>query len=163
MAREENLRPILDSILNHVCSSLTVPVGRAHLAPGNNVAWDDCCNGQLYVRVVSIIGESSLSKPAMQPCAQIYQMRVAIGVMRCAHTVNDQGIPPTVEELNCDTYDTLRDRFDVMKALVCRVPGIRGVSALRIEDWMLQGPQGGCVGGEITIRFNVDACVTCEE
>jgi hypothetical protein len=160
---EDLVGPLALGVLNCVKERLRYPVGLAHLAPGNNVAWDDCCNGQLWVRVISVVGASSMSNPRLQPCALQFQVRLGVGVIRCAAVINDQGVPPSAQQMTNDTLMMLVDRTDVMQALICCVPNIPGLNSqtLRIEDWLPQGPQGGCVGGEITITFTIGGCADC--
>ena len=115
----EVLGPFLAQWLVCVEESLTKPVGRALVMPGNSVVWDDCCQGQLWIRIVSIVGSSALSKPAMQPCAPVYRVRVGIGVIRCAHTVDDNGQIPTPAQMTADAFQTFQDRAAFMAAINC--------------------------------------------
>lgn len=163
----EVLGPLLAGWLAAVEARLTAPVGRATIMPGNSIVEDDCCEGQLHIRIVSIVGASALSRPAMQPCLPLYQVRVGIGVTRCAHTVDDAGNAPTPAEMAADALQTYQDRADIVEAIVCDIwPEIRdhaGLATLRIEDWLPTTVQGGCVGGEITLTFGHILCTPCEE
>lgn len=165
---QDVLGPLLVQMLNCAKSHLSDPVGRVVVMPGNSVVYDDCCAGQLWIRIISIVGASALSQPAMQPCAPLYQIRCGLGVVRCAHTVNDQGKPPTPAEMAADAFQTYRDRADLTETIACCYGAIldtRGDSSpksLRIEDW-LPTAADVCVGGEITFTFNHILCAPCDD
>lgn len=163
MPAVNTLAPVLASLLCCVEENLSEPVGRALVMPGNTVVWDDCCDGQLWVRIVSLVGSSAMSTPAKQPCVPLYQCRVGIGVVRCAHTVDDHGMAPTPAEMTADSFATYQDSLDVIQAVNCCFAEQEIVQTLRIEQWLPVGPQGGCVGGEVSITFNVNLCQPCPE
>lgn len=164
---DEVLGPLLAKWLTAAEKRLEKKPGRATVMPGNNVVWDDCCDGTLWIRIISIVGSSAMSRPATQPCYPLYQVRLGLGVIRCAHTVDDNGVAPTPGEMASDAFQTFRDRRDLVQTIVCDIaPDVesRGdMQALRIEDWLPQGPQGGCVGGEITLTFSHILCTDCPE
>lgn len=145
----------LDGILEHSRVALrdqgTVP-GLVHLSPGAEVAWDNCCEGggQLYVRVVQQypsgrpFPSQDLSANSCSPLMRV--ALCAVGVIRCAHTLDSDGRPPTAAEMTGDTKATLRDAEALWDTLVCEVkPEVPG---LIVGAWTPLGPQGGCVGGE---------------
>ena len=161
------LGPMMSAWLMCVKDHLSKPVGRALVMPGNSVVWDDCCDGQLWVRIISIVGVSNLSNQATQPCNPLYQVRVGIGVLRCAHTVDDAGRIPTPAQMTADAFQTYQDRADMVEAIVCCISPLveedHRMGTLRIEDWLPLGVDGGCVGGEITVTVNSILCTPCEE
>ena len=149
---------MLDAVETH----LTQPITRSVVMPGNTIVEDTPC-GQLHVRLISIVGSSGLSKPSMQPCLPLYQVRIGVGVARCAHVVDDGGNPPTPGEMAYDAFQTFQDRADIVEALVCTISQFEEVNTLRIEDWLPSGPQGGVVSGEQTFTFNHVLCTPCPE
>jgi hypothetical protein len=162
------LSPLLPNWIECISDHLTTPVERVTMMPGSDIVWDVCdCGGQLWIRVVSIVGAAALSEPAGQPCAGMYQIRCGIGIVRCAHTVDDEGNPPTPAEMTADALQTFQDRADIIQGILCCIaPCIDedySMGTLRIEDWLPVGPQGGCVGGEVTITFNQVLCAPCPE
>lgn len=152
---DEPLGPILLEILTCAQENLTNPVALVTITPGNTVAWDDCCEGELWARVVSVVGASSMSNPRLQPCAATWQVRFEVGVIRCAHVVDDAGNIPTAAQMTADALATYQDRADLTYALMCCVPGIPGIQDLQVGDWLPQGPEGGCVGGTLTSTFTL--------
>lgn len=159
------LGPLLPKWVSKIATHLTLPAGRVVVQPGNSVVWDDCCDGLLYIRVVSIEGSTSLSDPQTQPCDPVYRIRVGIGLVRCIHTVSDEGVPPTPGEMTADALQGLQDRADLTEGILCEIaPEIAewmDGGALRIEQWLPTTAQGGCVGGEVTITFKQALCTPC--
>lgn len=163
----EPLAPITSAILDCVVRSLSKQVGRALVMPGNSIVHDDCCDGQAWVRVISVVGSSALSNPAMQPCLPLYQVRLGIGVARCAHTIDDDGLAPTPAEMTADAFQTFQDRADIVRALICCVPEIElmkpFLKTIRVEDWLPDTISGGCLGSEISMTFSMDLCSNCND
>lgn len=163
MPTVDRLTPIMQALLDCVNGNLTYPVNIKTIAPGASVAWDDCCNGELWVRVMSL---AAAGNPSMQPCSSHYLVQVGVGVIRCAAVVNDQGVSPSGAQMSADAAQTFKDFADIMQAINCCFAPLTeslGVGTLRIGNWSPLGPQGGCVGGEVTMSFNYDACQPCEE
>ncbi len=168
--------PILGSIVSATATALTdagVPVGLAHVSPGQLPAWDDCCAGQLYLRVIEVFPTAGTNAPFPQidqaqrgagiACAiNMLAFHLGLGVMRCAHTVDEQGITPTATELTEDAYATMGDLSILLNVIVCNVPGITGVQQVKVGRWLPQGVLGGCVGGEWDFYIAVDPCL-CQD
>jgi hypothetical protein len=152
----------LHAVLGCVHDALREPVGRVVVMPGASVVWDDCCEGQLWVRVVSVVGAGTLTKSAMQPCAPLYQVNLTVGVVRCAAVIDSQGNPPTPAVMTHDADTTLRDFADVVTGLVCCASKVPEISALRVESWAPVGVDGGCVGGEVSASFRMALCSPCD-
>lgn len=132
------------------------PFGRVHLSPGALPAWDDCCDGQLWVRLVRIDPVNGRA-PTAGPCGIIHwRATVAIGTLRCAATQNSRGRPPTAQAITGDAVAQLRDANRLAQFLTCSglVDGVTGYTPA--------GPDGGCVGGEWTATFRAPVC-RCEE
>lgn len=159
------LHPIMGGLLEAVDRRLTAderPVARLHLSPGLTPAWDDCCAGQAYVRVAGMAGQTT---PAAVACPAAMVTRLVVGVIRCAHTLDDNGDPPTPEQLTEDTRNTTRDAALVLQALTCDLPNLSNVDRVALGEWTPVGPLGGCVGGEwvVTIQHGLCPCPTIEE
>lgn len=160
MSGVDVIGPHLAALLECVRKNLSCTVGRVVVMPGNMIVEDDCCEGQLHVRLVSVVGSSAMTNPRIQPCAPLYQCRVGIGVTRCAHVVSDAGIAPTPAEMTADAFQTYQDMIDIVQAVNCCFAAYESVGALRIEEW-LPTPVSTCVGGEVTITFSLNLCQPC--
>lgn len=168
-----NYEVILESILSAAASALNTAgraPGRVELTPGTLPAWDDCCEGQLYLRTVEIYPTAAggAAFPAIDSkqqgvgsaCAvNLLAVRLGLGVIRCAATVDDAGVAPTPAAVSADASLMLSDMDTLLNVLVCTVPGLWGVQRLKIDRWQPQGVQGGCHGGEWGFYIAVDPCL----
>ena len=160
---QDRLGSLMALMLGCAERHLSRPVGLATVVPGNAVVWDDCCNGQLWTRIISIAGASTSLKASGSPCLPLYQVRVGMGVIRCAFTVDEQGVPPSAAQMTADAFQTYQDLTDLVEAINCCIRPTEAIETLRIGDWSPLGPNGGCVGGELTLTFNHALCTPCEE
>lgn len=170
-----DLAPVLTSILSAASSSLNdagVPAALVHVAPGQQPAWDNCCEGggQLWLRVVGVYPTSGgrAAFPAIDTQQQgvgvgcgvhLLAVHLALGVMRCAHTISDRGVPPTADEMTDDAFATLTDMGLLLDVIGCEVPALPRVQSMKVDRWTPQGVQGGCVGGEWGFFIAVDPCL----
>lgn len=139
MASLSRLTPGLDDLLKHVVDALPAPVGRAVVAPGGSVAWDDCCDGQAWVRVVSV-------EPSYQARCGIVRWTVTlgIGVLRCAAVLNDDGVAPSPRQITADGHEMIADMDAIAHLFQCNDLPLDPL----LGNWTPQGPNGGCHGGE---------------
>lgn len=155
--------PILSTALVCAREGLTVPAGRVLVSPGGEVAWDACCDGQLWTRLIELapMGASTntsfTSASVNAPCGVLmWQAVVGVGVLRCAAVVNDAGDAPTPAVLTAEALAVTQDAADLAAALQCCLAP--QVSKLRMVRWDPLGPEGGCVGGEWQVTLLVDNC-----
>lgn len=163
--------PILAAILEEARLALAEnPPARVELTPGLLPAWDDCCAGQLYLRVIEIyptagVGAAfpaidSSQRGAGLACAvKLMAVHIGLGVIRCAHTVDDNGNPPTPAEVTADASEMLDDMSALLDVIVCQVPGVSGVMQVKLDRWQPQGVEGGCHGGEWGAYLAIDPCL----
>jgi hypothetical protein len=161
----DTLGPALQSLLDIANSALIEcerPVGLITLAPGNNVVWDNCCDGggELWVRVISAHPQPQAyghaGGAAGQECGITdLKVQVGLGVVRCMHGVNEEGTP-TAEQMTGDTLDMTRDA-DLLMQAVRGWPGTQFVvlKTLNIEQGSPLGPLGFCGGWEWTLSFRL--------
>jgi hypothetical protein len=163
--------PILDSVLSAVASALNEqgrPVGRTERTPGLLPAWDDCCAGQLYLRVIEIFPSGSpfpqfdvAQKGAAGAKCSIHLLafRIGVGVLRCAATLDNKGKAPTPAAVSADQELAMDDMATLLDVLVCEVPDLQGIQALKMDRWQPQGTEGGCHGGEWGVYLAVNPCL----
>lgn len=149
----------LDEVRQAVTEALP-PVGRSFVAPGALVAWDDCCDGQVWTRLVNAVPAPATASPLRASghlCAvPWWTLTVVVGVVRCAHTVDDEGNAPTPAELSSDAEEGLADMWTILRVISCQV------KHERMGTWTPVGPQGGCVGGEWTFTARIPGCA-CDD
>lgn len=167
-----DLKPILNGVLSAASSAFeeagTAP-GRVELTPGNLPAWDDCCEGQLYLRVIEVFPSLPFpqfdvdQKGAGGACAiKLLDVHIGLGIIRCAHSIDDDNNAPTPEEVTSDGFEMLDDMSTLLEVVVCQLEGIRGIMKIKLDRWTPQGVNGGCHGGEWGVHLAVDPCL-CKE
>lgn len=165
-----DLKPVLKGILSAAASAFEeagTPPGRVELSPGNLPAWDDCCEGQLYIRVLEIFPSGapfpefdSDQKGAAGKCAiKLMAVHLGLGMIRCAHTLDDDGHAPTPEEVTEDGDEMLDDMQTLLDVIVCELESIKGVMKVKLDRWSPQGVQGDCHGGEWAFFIAMDPCL----
>jgi hypothetical protein len=182
------------SLLGCVCAALdaaaaTVPGQpgcpdcRACVVPGT-VAWDSCdspcgetggSGGQLTVNVSRIYASTLDAFPAEARIVQgkrgcipppLTAVDLVVTLLRCAPSPNEEGCPPTCEDLTAAGQILHVDMVTVYDALLCCLPGTQPARRLGrlfvMGPQATVGPQGGCVGLEqrVTVALPCCACPT---
>lgn len=151
-----DLAVVLDSYLNDAKAGLTLKPARIVRVPGQEVVWDDCCDGQLHIRVISM--DPLVRRPhsaAGIACDVIgFTVALGLGVVRCAATLNDQGQAPSPKQINDDNQQMLLDMSELQSVMLC------SPHTYDVLRWQPLGVTGGCHGGEwtFTVRVNANAC-----
>lgn len=156
----ELIGPVLWDLVDRVAEHLSPQVPRiVHINPGLQVPWDDCCGGQLAGRVLSIrpiVGENS--RGTAVPCGVMFwEAQLAISVVRCVATVNDQGVAPSTSQMDHDGIQMLLDQVVIQEVVRCD-PRVRA-----IDRWAPTVNSGGCGGGEWQFTVRVDTCACAPE
>lgn len=150
--------PILSTALVCAREGLSVPVGRILVAPGGVPAWDACCDGMLWTRLIEMLpaetsASSRFTATPTAPCGVLlWQATLGVGLLRCAVV----GEAPPVAALTAEALGVTRDAAELSAALQCCLAG--QVAKLRMLRWDPLGPDGGCVGGEWQVTTLVDNC-----
>lgn len=147
--------PAMAAFLAEAQTLLVPAVGRAALYPGLEVAWDDCCDGQLWVRLVNM-QPGAPAQPG-QPCGVVlWNVTFGMGVLRCASPLYDDGRAPDASALTADNLQMTADSAALQQAIQCAIAP--AVERLTLNRWDPQGPQGGCVGGEWLFTVKLTNC-----
>ncbi|MEU6594247.1 hypothetical protein ABZ923_34430 [Streptomyces sp. NPDC046881] len=167
-----------------VCAELTATAARVTGQPGcpcrscvvpGTPAWDDCAGdcvraetpGQLTVHYASMVATSNFPVETrdvmgsrnclpVRPAAEF-----VITLLRCAPTYDQQGCPPSCEELAEAARILAVDATSVWNALQCCFPGTS--DARRGQTFVLGqqrtvGPEGQCVGIEQRVTVSLPSC-----
>lgn len=153
----------LDAVLLAVLSDAAlalddagVPADRIVVTAGATTPWDNCCEngGQVYIRLdrlneTAAPGAPFPARPARNTdCPALYAAQAALGVVRCAHTVDDDGAAPSAAEESADALATIHDA-GILRGVILGAPEAhRQIMKAALGDWTPVGAQGGCVGGE---------------
>lgn len=165
------LQPIVAS-LSGVLTDVERPVALTIVSPAGPPAHDECCDGMAYIRLVEAFPTAGAGGNNPFPTrdnlqrgpgcgVNLLSLHLALGVIRCAHTVNSDGTPPTQNEINFDASLVLADMGTVLDVIVCVVKEHPKVMKSVVGAWSPQGPSGGCVGGEWSFWVAVDPCLDC--
>lgn len=164
---------VLSSVLSAVSGELSLngrACSRVEMVNGAQPAWDDCCNGFLYLRIASVYpsghGMSQFPQPdVLQSGTHIGKCNVSllafqcyVGVLRCRATF-DQGMgPAAAKTIEAEAEGMLDDMGLVMDALVNTAQTLPGVARLVLERWTPTVVEGGCGGGEQGFYLGIDPC-----
>lgn len=154
--------PLLVEMLDAAKCALNPAPGRAALYSGGSIAWDDCCKGQVWVRLIALephTGDPRQNR-AMGPCGVLaWRATIGVGVLRCAATLADNGDAPPPSVLTAETLQMTADMTALSEAVTCTIPrSIQGLMKMQVGGWGPLGPEGGCVGGEWTVQALVNTC-----
>lgn len=131
---------VAQELLTTAWDALDRKPGRSIIQPGLSVAWDDCCDGQLWVRING-------ATPVYQgnsDCSVALDVTYAVGIIRCVHSLSDRGKAPTQGQITTDGLDMIDDMCRIYSAL----DGVKLGHRLTLGAWTPMGPNGGCAGGE---------------
>lgn len=127
--------------------------GRAFLNPGGPVPWDSCCEGQVWVRIISITPVLPRNAgPASSSCPVGWRLVLGVGALRCVEVVRDDGTPPTAREVTDDAQQMMEDAANLLNALTC------SDLDLALGQWGPVGADGGCAGGEVQVTSTLMFC-----
>ncbi|MBE3130028.1 MAG: hypothetical protein IMZ54_04815 [Acidobacteria bacterium] len=133
------------------------------LNPGIDVAWDVCCGGQLWIRVVRMHPVNPLPSKAFPSSACGYPLgvQIAIGVIRCQTGLEILDTPEP-KPAQFDTFGTqLTGDAEQMLLDMAAIYRVLCEAGIMIDQWNPLGPKGGCYGGEWTAwleDFNLPDC-----
>lgn len=151
--------PLLERIATQVAAQMNPRPRRVEVAPGAQVAWDECCEGLLWSRLVSMSpsGAPYPQQDQVQKCGvAIWAATIGVGILRCASVVDDNGEAPTAAALTREALQMTADMATIEQAL--RHEMVPALSYLKVQRWEPLGPSGGCVGGEWQIIVGVNVC-----
>lgn len=151
----DRIGPVLRRIVDSAAATVTPAPGRViHHVPGARPTWDQCdCDGQIWGRIVSMIPGATQARGTAAPCGIIHwTVTLAVGIIRCIHTVDDNGNIPTPEEIDADGQQMLDDLAALEEAIKC------DEDVLTMVSWVPHLQQGGCSGGEWTFTIRLMNC-----
>lgn len=120
------------------------------LVPGDGVAYDyssecaDAC-GMGWVRLTTGYPSSQVGQvnTNLRNCSAVLGFEVEVGIIRCAPMPNDQGEPPSPEEMALATQAQIADMLLMRQAINC----CRDSNNYVLGAYTPVGPEGGVVGG----------------
>lgn len=150
-------------LVQSVKNGLSTAVGRSGQVPGE-IAWDECCDGMLAVSTPRIYLSEEFPAEAEGPVGMLCQAPYEVGeftvlVLRCVPGPEEQGAPPSADDLNAAAAVTLRDAGEMLTSItstLCALKENDDVSDYFVTPAEAAGPEGLCGG------FSVRALVSLE-
>jgi len=144
-------------ILAAVQAGLTTPATRNLITTGQ-IAWDDCCDGQLAVSVTRIsptetFPTETVTNVQSGSCSPAYDLaEITVQLVRC-HPSN---VPaPTPAALTAAASATLIDANQVRRLVTAVLCALKNDATQRLDyfvrDQLMLGPEGGCAGSELHV------------
>lgn len=149
-------------------------VQRILVAPGAEVAWDNCQCGQLSASVSRLYpsrrfpDDWSLRKDGN--CSQAYVIAdMNIQMVRCVPGVDTDGNPPTPVSLSAAALIQFEDMYVIRQTASCYLQTAYDAPtspSLKIAEWLIGdqtplGPEGGCAGSELHFKVAWWADCSC--
>lgn len=147
-------------ILAYVNQRTTSQFGRVAVVPGL-IAWDGCDCGALYLMVNQTFASDEwpmqkINADISGGCGAIYEgAQCVLQVMECAPSPQGQSSAPTVQAQESAAQLVRRDAYEVYRAVnsfLCTARDNRDVEEFIMDEQLVQGPSGGCVGTELRFR-----------
>lgn len=154
------ISPLLEDVLFLAKASLYPVPSRVVVVPGLDAVWDECCEGQLWVRLVSYNPVQPTTVRSGDPACnvQMWDAGIAVGILRCVSVVDDQGRAPSPAQMLEDARMIHRDMADLQEVLQCSIHTVDNVLKARMGSWNSLGPEGGCAGGEWAMTLTLPNC-----
>lgn len=140
-------------IVTAVKNGLTASVSRSGQVPGE-IAWDECCEGQLAVSVPRVyrseLFPAEVDAPVGARCQAPYEVaEYTVSLLRCAPQPGPQDTAPSPADLDTSAGLLLQDMAETMQAvmyLLCQLKDADSISDYLVTPAEAAGPEGGCVG-----------------
>jgi len=150
---------VCNVILGAATAGLSVPVNRKLITTGQ-IAWDDCCEGQLAVSYTRTSPTESFPTEAVAftsdsvDCAPPYEIgEITVQITRCAPQALNGQNAPSPDALSKHALQNLIDanqvRHSVSVALCALKADVTNRFDYFIRSQLFLGPEGGCDGSEL--------------
>lgn len=163
--------PVAVALRSHIRVALRTAIGGAPascaVVPGRDVAIDDCCTGQAWVRIVRVYPTTAggFPNPRDAPLGEscddgvFWAVELGAGSARCAPSADDYGRAPGDDELEDAARVLADDAGRIRRAVLEDLPGVGLVDEVFVGEQTSVGPSGGCVGQELVVTVLTTVCV----
>lgn len=149
-------------ILAAVQAGLTTAATRNLITTGQ-IAWDDCCEGQLAVSVTRVAPTETFPTETITnvlegSCSPAYDLaEITVQLVRCHPT---QVPAPTTTALTAAARLTLIDANQVRRLTTAVLCSLKDDVTKRLDyfvrDQLMLGPEGGCAGSELRVYVGLE-------
>ena len=152
---------VCSAVLTAASNGLTLPATRYLITTGQ-IAWDDCCAGQLAVSYTRTspteafpteqVTLSDLSPAA--DCVPPYEIgEITVQIVRCAPQALNGQTAPSPDALSAHAKQTLVDANQIRKSVAAALCVLKSDFTNKfdyfIRSQLMLGPEGGCDGSEM--------------
>lgn len=152
---------VCNVILGAAVAGLSVPVTRKLITTGQ-IAWDDCCNGQLAVSLTRTaptesfpteqVTLSQFSDSAV--CSPPYEIgEITVQITRCAPQALNGQTAPSTDALSKHALQNMIDANQIKRSVSAALCALKADVTQRFDYFtrsqLFLGPEGGCDGSEL--------------
>ncbi|WP_116996399.1 hypothetical protein [Desertimonas flava] len=161
---------LLETGIEALAGSIGGAPGYTLIAPGDH-AWDQCCQGAMWVRIVRIFPYASFPNPIdanvqVVHCPAGVAAELELVSLRClpnpqqaassaraaATDTPGAGKLPSTVDLEGAATKLHDDGWRIVRHVVALLAQWRDTGTLStMTPWVPLGPEGGCVGGALTV------------
>lgn len=145
---------------------------RALVAPGAEIAWDNCQCGQLTVHTLELVPSDTFpvqkQLPPFNDCGFAWWVvHYVVTILRCVTIQDEDANPPAPADLTADAGIDLLDRWAVRQGIACCMQAYKAANpAGPPRPWLPQsqlavGAEGQCMGSEAHVLVGFLACGDC--
>lgn len=134
------------------------------VVPGNTTTWDNCCPGSLRVRYGPQTPTDRFPDPLLRPtnCQAMERAAQFIAtVLRCHASPNADGTPPPCDVLAKEARILAEDMDALWRAVACCLGRPDAPFSYVINSVVPVGPEGACVGSELTVTVGLTNWCQC--
>jgi hypothetical protein len=137
------------------------------VVPGRDVAIDDCCAGQAWVRIVRVYPATvaEFPNPRTTPVGTgcddgvFWAVELGAGTARCAPSADDYGNPPGDDLQEAAARALADDAARIRRTVLVDLRAADAVEDVFVAEQSSVGPSGGCVGQELLVTVLTAMCV----
>jgi hypothetical protein len=164
---------LLSGLVGDVNAALaTTTLGRtdrAIVAPGVDIAWDNCQCGQLAAFHKRTYRSRNFPQDATDQFTKCDNFTVvfdlSMTLVRCVAIMSDNGVPPKPAQVLADLQNQEEDAYVLWTTLDCSLRELQAVnlvSSYIINQETTLGPQGGCAGTQVDFKLSLYPPCPCE-
>jgi hypothetical protein len=155
---------LASDVIAYVNANTTSRFSRVSVVPGL-IAWDGCDCGALYLMVNQTFDcedfpMQKVTNDLSMGCGAPYEAsELVLQVMECAPTPQGNSNATTVQAEDGAARLVRRDAYEVrraVRAVLCAARNNEDITDFIIDNQIVQGPSGGCVGTELRFRVGLD-------
>jgi len=141
---------------------------RSFVAPGAQIAWDDCECGQLTVHVLRAYPSDTFpilkqDGPFTRCAPKLTVAEFIVTILRCVAVQDDHGRAPTAAKLAANAVTDQLDRAAVRRGVICCLepedPRLR--RNFLMQEQLAVGSEGECMGSELHVFVGLPNCRDC--